>query len=998
MKTRLSFLFLMLSCCILQAQDILENNPPSLRWYQVNTDHFRVLYLKGFEVQAQRMANTLESLHAAEAKSLGPIPRKITVLMQNQSSVSNGFVSMFPRRSEFYTMPPQDYNFLGTNDWLNLLATHEYRHIVQYQHARRGLTKGVYYLFGNPTFAAVAQMAAPPWFWEGDAVATETAFTPSGRGKIPNFGLVFKSNLMEGRTFHYNKQHLRSYKHFIPDHYVLGYHMVSYLRKKTNDPEIFGKITRRSWNMPFIPFAFSNAIKRETGMTVSALYRDMAASLKAEWKNEIESRKISTFENVNVRRTKAYTDYLYPQPQSDGSVIAWKKGIGDIDQFVRLKDGEEKHIFTPGFVNESGMLSAHADAILWNEFGYDPRWRARNYSLVKIYETKTHKKRVIGGKRERLGSAVLSADGSKIAAVRTTTDYKTSVVVFELFTGKQIFEYSVEGEFYAMPRWSPDGTKIVVLRTTTQGKTISAIDVNANTISDYLPITHENVGHPVLHGTYLFFNSPISGVDNIYALDLSNKQRLLVTNSKYGAYNPAISADGKHVYYNDQSKDGMDIVRIPFDPTAWAVFNEYARPSSLASTLVEQEHHQHILDSVPQNQLSAKRYTKISGLLNPYSWGFNVLSNDFSQLLFGITSRDLLSTTQITAGYVYDSNERTGLIRAGVSYQGLYPIIDLTVETGDRDTDRSFYKYDAEQIGRRTDIKTTWNETTVEGGIRVPLVLTNSKYMQDLSIGTAVGLTRSIDYENSIYEGDKLIYQGPSRIAIFNDSLRFIYKDDLNNGDLIYNRISLSYAHVMKTSYRDFLYRWGQTFSADVMHTPFGGDFQGYLWAVRSTLYFPGILKHHYLYFRGGYQESRQGVEGDLYTFRNRISKPRGYAYPADEKFASLSANYAFPLWYPDVSIGPLLNIQRIKANAFVDYGNGSGYRYFYHTSEPEVYVSLTDAKYLSTGAEVTVDFNVMRLTQKFELGFRATYLAQTNRYHPNTGMVYEFLIGNIGF
>jgi hypothetical protein len=436
MKKRLSFLFLLLSSC-LQAQDLLDNNPPSLRWYQVNTQDFRILFPKGFEQQAQRVANTLQLLHDAEAKSIGSSPRKISVLLQNQSAVSNGFVSMFPRRSEFYAMPPQDYNFLGTNDWLNLLASHEYRHIVQFQHARRGLTRGIFYLFGNPTFTGVAQMAAPAWFWEGDAVATETAFTPSGRGKIPNFGLVFKSNLMEGRTFHYNKQHLRSYKHFIPDHYVLGYHMVGYLRHKTNDPDIWGRITERAWNFPFLPFAFSNAIKKESGMTVSALYRDLAANLKTEWQQEISKLKLTPFEKVETRSRKGFTDYLYPQPQADGSVVAMKKGIGQIEKFVRLRGGSESTVFTPGFVNEAGMLSAHSDVILWNEFGYDPRWRARNYSQLKLYHTTTHKKRIIGRRHDRLGGGALAPDGSKIAAVRTKTDYVNSIVAFEFFTGKE---------------------------------------------------------------------------------------------------------------------------------------------------------------------------------------------------------------------------------------------------------------------------------------------------------------------------------------------------------------------------------------------------------------------------------------------------------------------------------------------------------------------------------------------------------------------------------
>ena len=262
-----------------QQTTVLDNNP-SLKWYQINTPNFKIIFPNGFEAQGNRMANTLQHIHAAEAKSLGSLPTKISVVLQNQSAVSNAFVSITPRRSEFYAMPSQNYNFIGNNDWLDLLASHEYRHIVQFQHAKRGFNKALSYLFGSNTLSLMSYVAVPPWFWEGDAVATETAFTPGGRGRIPHFDLVFKTNLMEGRTFNYNKQFLRSYKHNITDHYVLGYHMVSYLRKKTGNPDIWGKITARAWRAPFVPFTFSSALKKESGLYVKDLYKEMAVDLQ----------------------------------------------------------------------------------------------------------------------------------------------------------------------------------------------------------------------------------------------------------------------------------------------------------------------------------------------------------------------------------------------------------------------------------------------------------------------------------------------------------------------------------------------------------------------------------------------------------------------------------------------------------------------------------------------------------------------------------------------
>ena len=79
------------------AQTVLSNNPPSVSWYQVTTPHFNVLFPKGFEEQASRMANRLEHLYLPESKTLTSPPKKIPVVMQARSSESNAFVSITPR-------------------------------------------------------------------------------------------------------------------------------------------------------------------------------------------------------------------------------------------------------------------------------------------------------------------------------------------------------------------------------------------------------------------------------------------------------------------------------------------------------------------------------------------------------------------------------------------------------------------------------------------------------------------------------------------------------------------------------------------------------------------------------------------------------------------------------------------------------------------------------------------------------------------------------------
>ena len=972
---KLSFgLLLLLAAFISNAQSpVLENNPPSIKWYQVNTANFRVIFPKGFDTQAQRVANTLEHLHAAEAKTIGSSPRKISLILQNQSSLSNAFVSVLPRRSEFYTTPPQDYNFIGANDWLDMLASHEYRHIVQYQHARRGFNNVLYYLFGATTFAGMSQAAAPDWFWEGDAVATETAFTKTGRGKIPKFSLAFRTNLLEGREFNYHKQYLRSYKHFMPDEYVIGYHLTSYLRKRTNDPNIWGKISGRAWNVPFIPFTFSNAIKKESGLYVTQLYREMAKDFKKDWNEKLSQLELTPYEKVNARKNKAYTDYLYPQPQPDGSIIALKRGIGDIDQFVRITNDGEKRIFTPGLTNDAGMLSAVNGKIVWNEYGFDPRWLVRDYSLVKgINITDNKKKSVLGSRKERYGSAALSPDGQKVVAIRNDVSYQTQIVILDFTSGNVLKQFdNPENYFFSMPRWADDGKRIAVLKTTRGGKSISILDTETGQLTDVTSESDENVGHPVLYGDYLLYNSPISEIDNIYAIRLSSGEKFKITTSRHGAFNPAVSPDGKFLYYNDQSKDGLDIVKIPFDSSALHPYTPQVEGVDSYSHLIEQEGGTQVFETVPQTQLPVAKYSKFRGLVNPYTWGLNV-ETDLTRATIGLSSKDILSTTAVDLGYEYDINERTGSFFARASYQAWFPIIDFTARYGKRSVNEGLFPVAKGNSYEFKELNFEWTERTFEGGLRIPLTITRSRFISNVTLSDNLGITFVQNFKNNL-DGNGRILPIPTTDTVFR------FTDYIDHGSLIYNHFSLSAYRVLKRSYRDINSKFGQVINLEYYNTMNAGelgDFQGNQFSIYGILYLPGLFKHHSLWGYWAYQHTQIEDSDNNYTFRNNIPLPRGLGVVLSENLYTMSVNYTLPLWYPDIAIGPLLNIQRVRANAFFDYGAGS------------TQVLLRNYEYSSVGAEVKLDINILRFKPQFDIGVRFS-----KGLSPSTSEI-ELLIG----
>ena len=981
-------LWLMSLTALAQEIPIQDTNPTSLKWNQVTTPNFNVLFPKGFEGQALRVANTLELIREPEASSMGVKPKPISIILQSQSSISNGFVTLAPRRSEFYTMPPQNYNFIGTNDWLSLLASHEYRHVVQYQRSIVGFNKIVYHLFGQNALSLVAFTAAPQWFWEGDAVATETAFTKSGRGRIPNFSLLFKTNLLEGRTFNYHKQYLRSYKHNIPDHYVLGYHMITYLRNRTNDADIWDKIATRSWSAPYIPFAFSRSIRKETGLNVMSLYRNMADSLRKDWQNEINALQLTKFDTVNHRKASSYTDYLYPQPQEDGSVLAIRTGIGEIATVVRIADGKVTKEFVMGPLNDAGMLSTSGDKVVWNEYRYDPRWRVRNYSVIKSLDLGEKRQKDLS-KQSRYGSASISPDGTKVVTVETTTDYSVKMLVLDAQSGAVLKTFDNTGnQMIIMPRWTPDGQSIIAVRLSKEGKRISLFDYNTGNITDVLDAGNENIGHPVMSrdNKYILYNSPYSGIDNIYALDIASGKRYQVTTSKYGAYNPAQSADGQSIYYNDQSRNGLNIARIPFDASLWKDITEISVPAThFYDKLVSQESHPDIMKDVPEKNFPVTKYNRFRSAINIHSWG-PFFESDVTQADFGISSRNLLGTTIINAGYLFDINERTGSYHAGLSYQGFYPVLDFNVLGGKRES---------RTTASGKDVKFNWNETTVTTGFRIPLILTRSKYNVNLTLKNWVGVTKVSDFTNLVTKDGQFYSNTAGRFVRVEDDLRFIFNTQVSNGTLIYNQASISFQRFLKQSRRDFNPKWAQLVDLELYNTPYGGDFKGKLAAVRTSFFFPGLAKHHSITLRGGYQVGAESdpFSSNQYYFRNRVFRPRGFSYLFDQQFRSASFNYALPVWYPDINIGPMLNIQRLRANAFYDFGQSVGKNYFFR-DDGAILVSNVGRNYHSVGAEFTVDVNVMRLLPQLDLGLRTTYINPDGRY---TGrLVVEFVLGTL--
>ena len=103
-----------------------------------------------------------------------------------------------------------------------------------------------------------------------------------------------------------------------------------------------------------------------------------------------------------------------------------------------------------------------------------------------------------------------------------------------------------------------------------------------------------------------------------------------------------------------------------------------------------------------------------------------------------------------------------------------------------------------------------------------------------------------------------------------------------------------------------------------------------------------------------------------------------------------MSANYTMPIWYADVAMGPVLNIQRLKGNAFLDYGFGTS----------QFNDTVNNRKYVSVGGELKVDINLLRYLPQFEIGVRYSYGYSDGSPGGQQPSVtkFEFLLGYVNF
>jgi len=933
---------------ILRAQYFaVGQDPGSIKWRQIETGHFQVIYPSDYENEAQRVAHIFEKVYHYSGVTLQHLPKRISVILHTKTNESNGFVAWSPSRIELFPTPHQG---IYAQNWIEQLAIHELRHHVQIDKIEAELPAIFKILLGEQAASIVIGAYLPFWYLEGDAVVAETALSNSGRGRLSSFSMELKAQADEKTIYSFDKAYLGSYKDYVPDYYQLGYQMVSNIRNHSGG-EVWGKVLHHIARNPLGINSLSKGLRLATGKNQDEFYESIMKNLKETNPFGLGDQVDRSLQGKHVvKDSEDFSDYSYPYFVDESTFVAYKTSLKQIPELVlidRLQN--EKRLFQPGQIQDESMSVTNLK-IVWIESKPDLRWSYRNQSLLRIFDINNGQLRE---KRfsEKLYAPVLSPNGKLIAAVKYDHTNRCSIVLLREDNFGLVKEYSAKDyNNFITPSWSMGNDALYAVELGEQGKSIIRIDLQNGSIERMTAPTYGEVKKPVHRGQYLIYSANLSGKMEGYAMDLESRKNYRIVSGKYGIKDLQCSSDGSRLLYSDYSSNGFKVALKDFIMLADNLSEmKITYVDSLSEKLANQERGVIDFTSLDSNRYTSQKYAKFKNLINIHSWSPVYIDPDQSVVNagFSIISQNKLSTAITQFGYDYSTANHTGKWIGKFEYSGWYPVLRLY---GDYGNEKSTYY----QIKKHYSL--------ANGTAKVDtLAVSYTQTVMNLHIDAAIPFNFSHGkmyrlVEPALQVGYSYKWQDPATpSSIFRGSyIPFTYR---------------LYAHnIMRLSPSDIQSRWGQVIDLHYRHTPLGEKQLGTIVAVEGTLLLPGLFKNHGTKIYAGYQRK---IADDHY-FSDLVNYPRGYTNVENERLQTFRSDYVLPVWSPDWNVGRFYYLKRITLRIHYDHSRVH--------SPVQGTDSYIDRSMSSTGGELLTECHFLRFIAPIKLGVRESLLIESKQ------------------
>jgi hypothetical protein len=788
---------------------------------------------------------------------LGNARLRIPIVLQTLPTVSNAYVGLGPWRSEFFLFPPQDALYLGSTSWLDNLSVHEYRHVHQYANFRKGLSKFAYLIAGQEGQALANSASVPDWFFEGDAVYTETKYLSQGRGRLPGFFDPFRSLWLANKKYGYQKLRSGSMKDLVPNHYALGYLLVAHGYRSQGDG-FWAKVTDDAARFKGLFYPLQSAIKRHTGLRFNEFVERAIDSFRLNMPVEIS---YSNSKMVNELDTKRVVDHHFPIFLGGDSVLALRRAFNQLAHWVLFSKGKASRLGVKN-IGVDDYYTYKGGNVVYTAFSPDPRWQWKENSDIILYNIYDRtEQRVTRGKR--YFSPDLSNDGQQLIAVDVEPGGKSSLDLISRETGERMKRFeSYFNIYFSYPVFSrSDSIVYVIGRKDNGASALLRLDIASGSFSEELPYTNAPMSFLRIRGNKLMFTISQGQTNQFWEHDLVSGKSGILSIGVTGSYAGDIHEDGNKIVYSSPSAEGEQVYSADYRFTEASI-----QPLKKANEA-------DLMAGVNASADSITNYKKDEGLFRIHSWRPFYEQPEWSFSLYG---QNLLNTMVSSYEYVYNENEGSHRVGMNLAYGGLYPWI-----TGGTN-------YTMNRTFRDSSRLIRWNEWTGNIGLRLPLNFTAGKLYKQLDLSTKIHAV-SVDYynKNTFSLKDRFIPYLQHQVSWAMQTQQAIQH--------IYPR----FAFVTRLQSRMAI---GNTNANQLF------------WG--SQLYLPGVGRNHSLVLGFNYQ-TRDTLR--QYSFSNGFAMARGYDAIDYPRMWRTSFNYHMPLLYPDLGIGNIVYFLRVRSNFFYD-------------------------------------------------------------------------------
>ena len=832
-------------------------NPSTVKWKKIRGTAADIVFPNGSDADALRVNAITRLLENQDSGRLGNARLRIPIVLQTLPTVSNAYVGLGPWRSEFFLFPPQDALNLGSTSWLDNLSVHEYRHVHQYANFRKGLSKFAYLIAGQEGQALANSASVPDWFFEGDAVYTETKYLSQGRGRLPGFYDPFRSLWTANKQYGYQKLRSGSMKDLVPNHYALGYLLVAYGYGRQGDG-FWARVTDDAARFKGLFYPLQSAIKKQTGLKFNAFVKHAIDSFQSLMPVVANHPSVQMINKVDTKRV---VDHHFPIFLGGDSVLALRKAYNQLPHWVIFNQGKQSRLGVKN-IGVDDYYTYKRGNIVYAAYSPDPRWQWKESSDIILYNIYDRsEQRVTKGKR--YFSPDLSNDGQQLIAVDVAPGGKTSLDLINRETGEKIKRFeTVDSIYFSYPVFNYSDSIVYVIGRKDNGvSALLRLDITSGSFSEVLPYTNAPMSFLRNRGNKLVFTVSQGQTNQFWEHDMVSGKTGVLAVGVTGAYAGDIHEEVKKIVYSSPSAEGEQVFGADYRFTE-AHINPL-KPSSEGDLMAD----------VNVSNDPITDYKKAEGLFRIHSWRPFYEQPEWSFTLYG---QNLLNTMVSSYEYLFNENEGSHRVGVNLAYGGLYPwITGGTNYTVDRT-----YK-DSSRLIR-------WNEWTGNVGLRLPLNFTAGKLYKQLDLSTRIHAV-SVDYDNknTVSLKDRFIPYLQHQISWSMQTQQAV------------QHIYPKFAFITRLQSRMAI---GNT-SANQL-----------FWS--SQLYLPGVGRNHSLVLGFNYQ-MRDTMR--QYSFSNGFAMARGYEAIDYPRMWRTSFNYHMPLLYPDLGIGNIVYFLRVRSNFFYD-------------------------------------------------------------------------------